>query len=101
MFSELDVYWAAFGGSDPAEVVAKNTARLPFLHIKDGDLEKDGPMKAVGAGKLDMPAIIAAADPSVTKWLVVELDRCATDMTEAVRESYKYLIGNGLAAGNK
>jgi sugar phosphate isomerase/epimerase len=101
MFSELDVYWAAFGGSDPAAVVAKNKARLPFLHIKDGMLEKDGPMLAVGTGKLDMPAIIGAADPSVLKWLVVELDRCATDMTEAVRGSYKYLVGNGLAAGNK
>jgi sugar phosphate isomerase/epimerase len=101
IFSELDVYWAAFGGHDPAQVVAKNKARLPILHIKDGMLEKDGPMTAVGSGKLDMPAIIGAADPSVLKWLVVELDRCATDMTEAVRGSYTYLTQKGLAAGTK
>jgi hypothetical protein len=44
---------------------------------------------------------VAAADPNVLKWLVVELDRCATDMTEAVRGSYQYLTSNGLAAGNK
>ncbi len=36
-----------------------------------------------------------------TKWLVVELDACATDMFEAVEQSYRYLVGNGLARGNK
>ena len=101
IFSELDVYWAAFGGQDAATVVATHKARLPILHIKDGLLEKDGPMTAVGSGKLDMPAIIGAADPTVLEWLIVELDACATDMTEAVRQSYTYLTGQGLAVGAK
>ena len=101
IFSELDVYWAAYGGQDAAKVVATHKARLPILHIKDGTLEKDVPHVAVGSGKLDMHAIIGAADPDVLKWLVVELDNCATDMTEAVRQSYTYLTGQGLAAGNK
>jgi sugar phosphate isomerase/epimerase len=82
-------------------VVAAHKARLPILHIKDGMLEKDGPMTAVGSGKLDMPAIIGAADPTVLEWLVVELDRCATDMMEAVRQSYAYLTAQGLATGTK
>ncbi len=101
IFSELDVYWAAFAGQDAAAAVAAHTARLPILHIKDGMLEKDGAMTAVGGGKLDMPAIIGAADPSVLEWLVVELDKCDTDMMEAVRQSYTYLTGQGLAAGSK
>jgi len=58
-------------------------------------------MTAVGKGVLDFPAIIAAADPNVLDWLIVELDSCGTDMTEAVQDSYTYLIENGLAAGNK
>jgi len=101
IFSELDVYWAAYGGQDAAQVVASHKARLPVLHIKDGPLEKDAPHTAVGSGKLDIPAIIGAADPTVLEWLIVELDACATDMTEAVRQSYAYLTGQGLAAGNK
>lgn len=101
MFSELDVYWAAYGGQNAAEVVAVHKARLPLLHIKDGTLEKDQPHVAVGSGKLDMPAIIGAADPDVLEWLIVELDNCGTDMTEAVRQSYTYLTTQGLAAGNK
>jgi len=40
-----------------------------------------------------------AADENLLEWLVVELDECATDMTQAVRESCKYLVGEGLARG--
>jgi hypothetical protein len=29
----------------------------------------------------------------------VELDRCDTDMFEAVERSYDYLVGNGLSTG--
>lgn len=101
MFSELDVYWAAYAGQNAAEVVAVHKSRLPLLHIKDGTLEKDQPHVAVGSGKLDIPAIIGAADPDVLEWLIVELDACATDMAEAVRQSYTYLTTQGLAAGNR
>jgi len=100
-FSELDVYWAEVGGSDPAGVVAKHSSRLPLLHIKDGPAVKGKNMTAVGSGKLNIPAIIGAADPNVTKWLVVELDACDTDMVQAVKDSYTYLVGNGLSAGAK
>jgi len=48
-------------------------------------------MVAVGQGKMNIPAVIKAADPEVLEWLIVELDACDTDMTTAVRESYEYL----------
>ena len=102
VFSELDVYWTAAGKADPVEVVSQFKSRLPYLHIKDGMLQEGSVVHtAVGSGKLDIPGIINAADPNVLKWLVVELDNCDTDMTEAVRQSYTYLTSNGLAAGNK
>ena len=99
--SELDVYWCADGGSDPAAIVRKSSSRIPLLHIKDGDLEPDRMHKAVGSGKLDMPGIIGAADKNVLKWVIVEMDNCATDMVEAVQQSFKYLTSSGLAAGSK
>ena len=101
IFSELDIYWAAYAGQSPAEVVAQFRSRLPLLHIKDGSLEKDSAMMAVGSGKVDIAGTINAADPSVLKWLIVELDRCDTDMWEAVRQSYTYLTSQGLALGTK
>jgi len=101
IFSELDIYWAAYAGVSPADVVTKHKPRLPLLHIKDGSLEKDSAMTAVGDGKVDIAGTVGAADPNVLQWLIVELDRCDTDMWEAVRRSYAYLTGQGLAAGNK
>ena len=102
MLCEIDVYWAAnFGAVNPVAEVTKHKARTPLLHIKDGPLVKDQPHTAVGAGKMDIPGVIKAADPKVLRYLVVELDACATDMTQAVRDSYKYLVGKGLALGNK
>lgn len=101
-FSELDVYWCAFGKADPVQIVSKYKSRLPLLHIKDGMLEEGKHVHtAVGAGLLDMPAIVGAADPSLLEWLIVELDACETDMLEAVRESYEYLTSAGLGVGNK
>ncbi len=99
---EIDTYWAAnFGAVDPVAVVKRNAQRAPLLHIKDGPLVKDQPMVAVGSGKMDVAKVVAAADPKVLRWLVVELDACATDMLEAVRQSYDWLVGKGLATGRK
>jgi len=99
--SELDVYWAAWGKADPVDVISQYKSRMPYLHIKDGMLEVAHPHVAVGSGKLDFPAIIGAADPSVLKWLVVELDAYDGPMLDAVKGSYRYLTESGLAAGNK
>lgn len=97
---ELDTYWAAnFGANSPAEQVRRFADRCPLLHIKDGPLEKDAPMVAVGSGRMNMKEVIAAANET-TKWLVVELDRSATDMMTCVADSYAYLTSEGLARGN-
>lgn len=106
LFAQVDVYWAAFGGHDPAAVIRRNAGRVKLLHIKDGDLIKNdenrpaNPHTAVGAGKVDMPAVVAAGGECGSQWLIVELDSCATDMEEAVRQSAAYMITNGLAEGN-
>ena len=55
---------------------------------------------AVGDGGLEFPSIVQAAE-GAAEWLIVELDRCATDMMEAVEKSYQYLVAGGLARGNK
>ena len=99
---EIDTYWASnFGANNPAVEVAKLKSRTPLLHIKDGPLVKGEAHLAAGTGKMDIPSVIAAADENVLRWLVLELDRCDTDMFEAVEQSYKYLVGENLALGNK
>jgi sugar phosphate isomerase/epimerase len=98
---ELDVYWAAnFGANDPAHVVKQYAERCPLLHIKDGTLVRDRPLRPVGSGKLNIPAIIRAAGPA-TKWLIVEQDDGETDMFQCVESSYRYLVDNGLGKGKR
>jgi len=99
MLFEVDTYWAQTGGADPVEVVRQLGKRAPLLHIKDGPAVQDAPMVAVGEGSLDIPAIVQAGGDA-TEWLIVELDWCATDMLEAVKKSYFYLVGRGLARGH-
>ncbi|MEM7128957.1 MAG: sugar phosphate isomerase/epimerase [Chloroflexota bacterium] len=100
IYFELDTYWIQVGGQSPVETITSLGERAPLLHIKDGPATNDGDMTAVGSGVIDVPAIIAAGKEHA-EWLIVELDRCATDMMEAVQESYTYLVGEGLARGNR
>ena len=77
--------------------MARVKDRAPLLHIKDGPLEQGTAHVALGDGKMDIAGIIAAADPDVLEWNVVELDDCDTDMMTAVERSYRYLVDNALA----
>jgi sugar phosphate isomerase/epimerase len=97
---ELDTYWAKTAGVDPVAMVRQLGGRAPLLHIKDGPCVMDAPMTAVGDGIVDVPGIVAAG-AGATEWLIVEIDRCATDMLEAVAKSYRYMVGKGLAHGKR
>lgn len=114
---ELDTYWAAnYGENNAVEMVKRFANRSPLLHIKDGPMVKlvetynkakeqlevkGAALLAVGSGKNDIKGIIGAMNPAVTKWLVVEQDTSDTDMFECVEKSYRYLIENKLAEGNR
>jgi sugar phosphate isomerase/epimerase len=98
IFFEIDTYWAQVGGVDAVALVKEFGARAPLLHIKDGPLTKDDPMLAAGDGKMDFPAIVKASSGNV-EWMIIEIDRCATNMFEAVQKSCKYLVSSGLARG--
>jgi sugar phosphate isomerase/epimerase len=99
IFWELDTYWATVAGCDAAALVRELGPRAPLLHLKDGPAINNMPKQAVGSGTLDIPGIVAASAESA-EWLIVELDDYAGDMFEAVEQSYRYLVGKGLARGN-
>jgi sugar phosphate isomerase/epimerase len=100
VFFEIDTYWVQAAGADPAAVLRRLSERAPLLHLKDGPAVPNEPMVALGSGVMDIPAVVAAS-AGVGQWLIVELDSCATDMLEAVKESYHFLIEKGLARGRE
>jgi sugar phosphate isomerase/epimerase len=97
---EIDVYWVQTGGCDPVSVIGEIGDRAPLLHIKDGPCVKEENMTAVGEGKVDIAGVVQAAEGKA-KWHIVELDRCDTDMLEAVGKSAEYMIGNGYSTGKE
>ncbi len=86
---EVDTYWAEVGGVDAAELVASLGERVHYLHIKDGPIDQASPQCAVGQGEMDIEEILRA-NPAV-RWHVVELDECAGDLFDALRDSLAYL----------
>ncbi|MEM7133325.1 MAG: sugar phosphate isomerase/epimerase [Chloroflexota bacterium] len=90
IFFEIDTYWAKTAGVDPIPVLQMLGHRAPLIHIKDGPATIEGDMVAAGQGIMDIPAIIEASN-DYAEWYIIELDRCATDMFEAVAQSRTYL----------
>lgn len=95
---EVDVYWAKTAGVDPAAMLRELGSRAPLLHIKDGPATMDADMTAVGDGVVDIAAI-SNASQDTAEWWIVELDRCATDMLQAVEKSFQYITQRGFAHG--
>jgi len=95
---EVDTYWAQTAGVDPAALLRDLGPRAPLLHLKDGPAVQGQPMTALGTGVMDIPGLLAAS-AGRAEWLIVELDECATDMFEAVRRSYQYLVEKELGRG--
>jgi sugar phosphate isomerase/epimerase len=87
---EIDTYWLQVGGVNPAEALRKLGDRARLVHLKDGPAAVEPAMTALGEGVIDIPAIL---ESSSAEWYVVELDRCDTDMLEAVERSFTYLKG--------
>ena len=85
---ELDVFWAAKAGVDPAAFQKKWKDRSILLHCKDMSADPEPDFAAVGEGVLDFPAIIDAA--TKVKWFVVEQDK-SNDPVRDVEVSFKAL----------
>ncbi|MGW0551945.1 sugar phosphate isomerase/epimerase family protein [Streptomyces altiplanensis] len=85
---ELDVYWAARGGADPARLFAGHPRRFPALHVKD--MAPNGDFADVGSGVLDFPAMFDVARRGGVKQWLVEHDAPADPFATALN-SYRYL----------
>ncbi len=96
LLSELDIYWVSHAKVNAIDITKQWNNRIPLLHVKDGELKSDRVHTALGEGKVPIKEIIESADEETLEWLIVELDACNTDMTEAVAKSANWLAEIGL-----
>jgi sugar phosphate isomerase/epimerase len=96
---EIDTYWVQTAGKSAVDVVRELDDRVPLLHLKDGPLDTKASMVAVGEGRMDFEPIVQAADSA--EWLIVELDRCDTDMLTAVNKSFQFISQKGWGHGKQ
>ena len=95
---QIDAYWVQTAGVDPAAVIAELGDRAPLVHLKDGPCTREADMLALGEGATDFQSIFDAGSDTVD-WWIIELDRCATDMMEAVGKSFTFLNEAGYVRG--
>lgn len=90
---ELDAFWAAVGGQDPAAILRDNPDRIRLVHIKDAD--PDDPTKDVpfGEGSLDWTSILEASKSATVEFYVTEQDNpgdAFEDVSVALRNAEKW-----------
>ena len=98
--AELDVYWLAAGGADPAQWISDLGARQPIIHCKDMVVLPDRTQRfaPVGAGNLNWPRIVAACRGAGVEWVLVEQDQTyGADPFAELAASLRCLQGMGIA----
>ncbi len=97
--AELDVYWLAAGGADPAQWIGDLGARQPVIHFKDMVVLPDRTQRfaPVGAGNLNWPRIVAACRGAGVEWALVEQDQTyGADPFAELAASLRFLHGMGI-----
>lgn len=87
---ELDLYWVAYAGTNPAQQLTNLGSRTRLAHIKDGLLKGPATFTAVGSGDLSWETLVRACRDLGVEYGFIELDSHADPM-RAVRESWEYL----------
>ena len=87
---EVDTYWAAVGGEDPAALLERLGRRVIAIHIKDGPVSTDVTAQLpAGQGAIDVRSVVAAAKNLEVG--IVEFDDYAGDIFDGLAASLRYL----------
>ena len=89
VWMEIDTYWIAHGGGDPAAWIDKVAGRIPCVHFKDMTITRDREQKMceIGDGNQNWPRILEACARAGTEWYLVERDDGDLDPFESLRIS--------------
>ncbi len=90
--AQFDVYWVAFSGEEPCNMIKKHFGRVPMIHIKELGYNGDEKFNAiVGQGVLNFPQIIEYAKKNGTEHFIVEQESQSDDQFDACKQCIDYL----------
>ncbi len=97
---ELDVFWAQIGGHSPVEMMRRMAGRISQVHLKNllpgtGVITDEGQVpheafKELGAGEIDIPAVMKVAHEVGVQFCHVEQDQSPAPLKSIV-QSLRYL----------
>jgi sugar phosphate isomerase/epimerase len=95
----MDIFWIVHPGQDPVKLLLKYPGRWELMHLKDmkkgtptglltgkTDVNNDA---ALGAGQMDIPAILKAAKKVGVKWYFIEDESGASE--QQIPQSLQFL----------
>ena len=86
---ELDVAWAQKGGHAPAPLLESLGDRCPLIHLKD--VSDAGADVDIGTGRVDMRAVLKAADQVGVVWGIVERDSASPPTLDSAKGNLEAL----------
>jgi len=95
VWMEIDTYWIAHGGSDPAAYIDKVAGRIPCVHFKDLTItaKREHKMTEIGDGNLNWPRICTSVRNAGTEWVLVERDSGDLDPFDSLKRSVENIRG--------
>jgi sugar phosphate isomerase/epimerase len=90
-YLQVEIYWLACGGFNPADFINKYKGRCLNLHLSDVKSIESRTFTEIGKGVVDMKAIVAACKKNDIEWLNVEQEYYEIPELQSFQESLKYL----------
>jgi sugar phosphate isomerase/epimerase len=81
---EVDVYWAAHAGVDPAHLLSELQGRVPLLHLKDMAAGSERTDVPAGEGVLRWDEILPAGEAAGARWWIIEQDNPADPIADSL-----------------
>jgi len=95
---EMDIYWVAYAGQQPADWFAKYPGRFPMWHIKDMEAATAGQPKGqtceVGKGVIDWKPIFTHQKEAGVVYVFVEQEQYRRPVFDCIKTSADYMKSN-------
>lgn len=89
---QMDIYWVAAAGEDPAEWINKYPGRFTSGHVKDLSDGEEPESTILGTGTIDFPSLLTVAKQHGMEYFIVEQEAyTGTTPIDAVRENASYM----------